>query len=172
MTGSGGWSCAAWSAPTSFSESCLKASCWACGKAWARAVARHAEGKNDAQALLAWDSPARTRLIGLLPVTSAMRALTLPLPALVAWQAYAPLTVPLLDRDAVDQAAAALIDAASEAGACGLLLPSITMDGPAAQALQRNDTSAARFEISHAAAAWPNQPAYVWAAALLSARGR
>lgn len=105
--------------------------------AWARAVARHAEGKSGARALLAWESPARARLIGLLPVTSAMRALTLPVPALVAWQAYAPLTVPLLDRDAADQAASALIDAASAVGACGLLLPSIATEGAAAQALQR-----------------------------------
>ena len=105
--------------------------------AWARAVARHADGKSGAQALLAWDSPARARLIGLLPVTSALRALTLPVPALVAWQAYAPLTVPLLDRDALDQAASTLIDAASAAGACGVLLPSITTEGAAAQALRR-----------------------------------
>lgn len=117
--------------------------------AWARAVVRHAEGKNDAKALLAWDSPARTRLIGLLPVVSAFRALTLPIPALVAWQAYAPLTVPLLDRDAADPAAAALLDAASAAGACGLLLPSVTTDGPAAKALQRAARGPAMLSHQH-----------------------
>jgi sugar lactone lactonase YvrE len=40
----------------------------------------------------------------------------------------------------------------------------------AVQSLQHNDTSAARFEISHAATAWPNQPAYLWADALLAVR--
>ena len=117
--------------------------------AWARAVARHAEGKSGAQALLAWDSPARARLIGLLPVVSAFRALTLPVPALVAWQAYAPLTVPLLDRDAVDQAAATLLDAASAAGACGVLLPSVTTEGVAAQALQRAARGARMLSHQH-----------------------
>src|SRR5258708_8719268 len=47
--------------------------------AWARAVARHAEGKSGAQALLARDAPARTRLIALLPLLSPCRALRLPI---------------------------------------------------------------------------------------------
>lgn len=36
--------------------------------------------------------------------------------------------------------------------------------------LQQRDTAAARRDIEHAAAAWPIQPAYVWAAAVLAAR--
>jgi hypothetical protein len=104
--------------------------------AWASAVARHAEGKSGARALLAWDGPARTRLIGLLPVTSAWRALRLPIPALVAWQAYAPLTTPLIDRDMPDVAARALLAAANNAGAMALLLPSLADEGPAARALR------------------------------------
>jgi CelD/BcsL family acetyltransferase involved in cellulose biosynthesis len=103
--------------------------------AWARAVTRHAEGKSGAQALLAWDTPARTRLIGLLPVVSAWRALRIPIPVLVAWQAYAPLTTPLLDRDRADTAARELIAAAGEAGAMALLLPMLA-EGPAASALR------------------------------------
>jgi len=104
--------------------------------AWASAVARHAEGKSGARALLAWDGPARTRLIGLLPVMSAWRALRLPIPALVAWQAYAPLTTPLIDRDMPDVAARALLAAANKAGAMALLLPSLADEGPAARALR------------------------------------
>src|SRR6202171_3969760 len=85
--------------------------------AWARAVARHAEGKSGARALVWWDAPPRTRLIGLLPVVSAWRALRIPIPVLVAWQAYAPLTTPLFDRDRADTAARRLIAAAAKAGA-------------------------------------------------------
>ena len=36
--------------------------------------------------------------------------------------------------------------------------------------LQRHDTAAARDDIARAAAAWPVQPAYLWASAVLSAR--
>jgi CelD/BcsL family acetyltransferase involved in cellulose biosynthesis len=104
--------------------------------AWARAVARHAEGKSGARALLAWDTPARTRLIGLLPVVSAWRALRLPIPVLVAWQAYVPLTTPLFDRDRAGLAARGLIAAAAEAGAMALLLPMLAEEGPAASALR------------------------------------
>lgn len=104
--------------------------------AWARAVARHAEGRSGARVLLAWDSPARTRLIGLLPVVSAWRALKLPIPVFVAWQAYSPLTTPLIDRDKPDIAARALLLAAKKAGAMALLLPAMTDEGPAANALR------------------------------------
>lgn len=104
--------------------------------AWASAVARHAEGKSGACALIAWSGPARTKLIGFLPVISAWRALRLPIPVLVAWQAYGPLTTPLLDRDETDAAARALIAAAADAGAFALLLPALTGTGPAASALR------------------------------------
>jgi CelD/BcsL family acetyltransferase involved in cellulose biosynthesis len=104
--------------------------------AWARAVAHHAEGKSGARALLAWDGPARTRLIGLLPVVSAWRALRIPIPVFVAWQAYAPLTTPLLDRDMTDAAARGVVAAAAKAGAWALLLPMLAEEGPAASALR------------------------------------
>ena len=104
--------------------------------AWARAVARRDGDQTNVRALLAWDSPARTRLIGLLPVVPAWRTLYLPLPVLVAWQAYSPLTVPLLDRDMTDVAARALIAAARKAGALALLLPALADEGPAAAALR------------------------------------
>jgi CelD/BcsL family acetyltransferase involved in cellulose biosynthesis len=105
--------------------------------AWARAAARYAEGRSGARALLVWDAPARTRLIGLLPVVSAWRALRIPIPVFVAWQAYGPLTTPLLDRDMADAAARGLIAAAAKAGAMALLLPMLAEQGPAASALRR-----------------------------------
>ena len=105
--------------------------------AWARAVSRHAEGKSGAKALLAWSDSSRSKLIGLLPVVSAWRALKLPIPVLVAWEGYARLTTPLIDRAMLDEGARGLVAAAREAGAYALMLPAITSDGPAAVALRR-----------------------------------
>ena len=102
---------------------------------WARAVSAHARGRGDAKALLVWDSPEQKTLIGLLPVVSAWRALKLPIPVFVAWQAYAPLTTPLLDRDAAEQAAGGLLDAAQLAGAGAILFQNLAQDGPAAAAI-------------------------------------
>lgn len=104
---------------------------------WARAVARHARGHSGAKALLVWDNARRDRLIGLLPVVSAWRALKLPVPVFVAWQAYAPLTVPLLDRNETDNAARGLISAAAEAGASALLLPYLPANSAVATAFRR-----------------------------------
>ena len=105
--------------------------------AWARAVSAHARGRGGAKALLVWDGPEQKTLIGMLPVVSAWRALKLPVPVLVAWQAYAPLTTPLLDRDAAEQAAGGLLDAARLAGAGAILFPNLAQDGPAAAAIAR-----------------------------------
>ncbi|NWG24177.1 MAG: GNAT family N-acetyltransferase [Pseudorhodoplanes sp.] len=102
---------------------------------WAKAVAAHADGRTDPQVLLAWDGRGRNRLIGLLPVVSSWRAFRLPLPLMVAWHAYAPLATPLLDRADPSRAWSALLDAAEDAGARALLLPSMSADGPAAHAL-------------------------------------
>ncbi|HVT56274.1 MAG TPA: GNAT family N-acetyltransferase [Xanthobacteraceae bacterium] len=105
--------------------------------AWMRAVSRHARDYRDAKVLLAWDGPAKKRLLGLMPVWTAWRALKLPLPAFIAWQAYAPLRTPLLDREMADAAAHGLIDAAIGAGAEALYLPLQTMDGMALRVLRR-----------------------------------
>jgi len=72
-----------------------------------------------------------------MPVWTAWRALELPLPAFVAWQGYAPLRTPLLDREMTDAAAHGLIDAAIEAGAEALFLPLQTTDGLALRAMRR-----------------------------------
>jgi CelD/BcsL family acetyltransferase involved in cellulose biosynthesis len=102
---------------------------------WALSVSRHARGRNDALALTAFDHAARDRLTGLMPVRWASRALSLPVPLLVSWNAYAPFSVPLLDRDCAVEAAGALLDAARAAGAHGLLLQTIATGGPAYAAL-------------------------------------
>jgi CelD/BcsL family acetyltransferase involved in cellulose biosynthesis len=103
--------------------------------AWARAVSAHGRGHAHARALLVWNGAERERLIGLLPVVSAWRALKLPVPVLVAWGAYAPLTTPLLDREAVGEATAGLLDAARLAGAAAILFPNLAQGGPAATAI-------------------------------------
>ena len=64
---------------------------------------------------------------------------------LVAWQAGAPLTAPLLDRDAAHAAARRLIEAAARAGASAILFPLLTTDSAAAQALRR---AAAEFGLA------------------------
>jgi CelD/BcsL family acetyltransferase involved in cellulose biosynthesis len=104
---------------------------------WALAVTRHIPGDEKISALLAWDSPAKKKLIGFLPVTSTWRALKLPLPVLVTWHGYAPLSVPLLDKDAAEEAAEGLLQAAREAGAFALLVSVLSEQGPAAQALRK-----------------------------------
>jgi CelD/BcsL family acetyltransferase involved in cellulose biosynthesis len=114
---------------------------------WALAVTRHVPGDENIQALLAWDSPAKRKLIGFLPVTSTWRALKLPLPALVTWHGYAPLATPLLDKEAAVEAASGLLQAARDAGAYALLF-SILTEGPAAEAFKAalaNDARAPRI---------------------------
>ena len=103
---------------------------------WALAVTRNIPGDENINALLAWDSPAKMKLIGFLPVTSTWRALKLPLPVLVTWHGYAPLATPLLDKDHAVEAASGLLKAAEEAGAHALLISILADRGPAADAFR------------------------------------
>jgi CelD/BcsL family acetyltransferase involved in cellulose biosynthesis len=103
---------------------------------WALAVTKRVPGDENIKALLAWDSPARKKLIGFLPVTSTWRAMKLPLPVLVTWHGYAPLSVPLLDKDCAVEAASGLLKAADEAGAQALLISILAERGPAAEAFR------------------------------------
>jgi CelD/BcsL family acetyltransferase involved in cellulose biosynthesis len=102
---------------------------------WALAVANHARGRADAFALAADDTSAPGRLTGLMPVRWASRALSLPVPLLVSWNAYAPFSVPLLDRDCAVESAGALVEAAVASGARALLLQTTGTGGPAFAAL-------------------------------------
>ena len=71
---------------------------------------------------------------GILPLTTAWRALRLPVPALVLAQPYMPLGTPLIGRGDPVRAAGNLIDAARETGAAMIALGAMTLDGPVAQA--------------------------------------
>ena len=102
---------------------------------WAIPVSRHARGRSGALALTAFDRAAPDRLTGLMPVRWARRALSLPVPLLVSWNAYAPFAAPLLDRDCAIDAASALLDAARTAGARALLLQHIPTGGAAYAAI-------------------------------------
>lgn len=96
-------------------------------------AAAHAHNGAGAQALAAYSG---SRLTGLLPVTTAARALRLPIPALVSTQPYNSLTTPLLDGRDATRAAGGLLDAAAASGARLLLLQMVAMEGPAFEALQ------------------------------------
>jgi hypothetical protein len=102
---------------------------------WALPVAELARGRGDALALTAFDPMTPDRLTGLMPVRWASRALSLPVPLLVSWNAYAPFSVPLLDRDCTGDAAGALIDSARATGARAILLQTIATGGAAYAAL-------------------------------------
>ena len=96
---------------------------------WALAVDATARGRSDLAALCAHDD--QGALIAVLPVISARRALRLPLPLLVAAEAYGTLQTPLLDRDGAVDAASRLIAEALRTGAHALLLRDIPLSGAA-----------------------------------------
>jgi Acetyltransferase (GNAT) domain len=116
--------------------------------AWELAVNASARGRTGVCALSAWqeapsnelapsqpepDQPAR--LIGLLPVVSLWRACKIPLPALVSAHPYGTLCTPSIDRDAVEDAAADLIESARRAGSHALILREVALDGPVMRAI-------------------------------------
>jgi CelD/BcsL family acetyltransferase involved in cellulose biosynthesis len=84
---------------------------------WCLAAAQGARVYAGARALLVWQGE---RLIGLLPVVSAWQTIRLPLPVLYAWQAYGPLTMPLIDPQSAPDAWRGLRAAAAMAGARAL----------------------------------------------------
>ncbi len=94
--------------------------------------AAHAQHGGGAQALVAYSGG---RLVGLLPVMSASRAVKLPIPALISTQPYNSLTTPLLDKQYAERAAGDLIEAAAASGASLLVLQMAAMEGPAFDAL-------------------------------------
>lgn len=94
---------------------------------WARQANATARVTRGARALLAWQGEGRGRLIGLLPVVSAWRAVRLPLPVLFAWQGYGPLTMPLVDRRFAPEAWRKLRAAARAQGARAVCLPFVDM---------------------------------------------
>lgn len=120
---------------------------------WELAVNASAPGRTGAAALSAHDG---IRLIGLMPVVPLWRSHKIPLPALVSAHPYGTLCTPPLDRDSGEAAAAALMQAARDAGAHALLLREVALDGPALrtfQALLRGEGLQARVLRWHLRAA-------------------
>jgi CelD/BcsL family acetyltransferase involved in cellulose biosynthesis len=68
---------------------------------------------------------------------SCARAFGLPLPALVSADNYSALCTPLIDADASEAAVIQLLDQARQAGAHGLVLREIPIEGPALAAFAR-----------------------------------
>ncbi|WP_407181445.1 GNAT family N-acetyltransferase [Bradyrhizobium sp. STM 3562] len=102
---------------------------------WGLAVNASAPSRTGASALAAWGNGPPMRLIGLMPVISLWRAFKIPLPALVSAHPYGTLCTPLIDRDAAAQAAAALLQAARQAGARALILREVSLEGAAMHVL-------------------------------------
>lgn len=106
--------------------------------AWELAVNAFASGRTGASALSARSDAApdgASRLIGLMPVVSMMRAYRIPLPALVSADPYGTLCTPPLDRDRAHDAATGLLRAARDAGAHALILRDVALDGATMKAL-------------------------------------
>ena len=137
---------------------CLPAFALAAGGGGASALVARREGK----------------LVGLVPVVSALRAFRLPLPVLVASQPYAPLTTPLLSAEDPVGAAEGLLDAARASGARVLALPVMPLDGVAgkalAEALSRRGVRPIHIEIHERAALDATQDAETYLRAGLSAK--
>jgi CelD/BcsL family acetyltransferase involved in cellulose biosynthesis len=76
-------------------------------------------------------------LIGVVPVVPLWRSHRIPLPALVTADPFRSLDTPLLDRDRAEQAVTRLMAQARDAGAHGLLLRYVVLDGVAVQAFTR-----------------------------------
>jgi CelD/BcsL family acetyltransferase involved in cellulose biosynthesis len=94
----------------------------------------------DAGAILVWSADPPRRLLGLFPVDIERRRYGLSPAVLTGWtHPYAPLGVPLVDRDAADAAIDAFLDHVSRDPALPkiLLLPFVPLDGPFAHALGR-----------------------------------
>jgi CelD/BcsL family acetyltransferase involved in cellulose biosynthesis len=106
--------------------------------AWELAVNAFASGRTGASALSARSDAGpdgASRLIGLMPVVSMMRAYRIPLPALVSAHPYGTLCTPPLDRDRAHDAATGLLRAARDAGAHALILRDVALDGATMKAL-------------------------------------
>jgi CelD/BcsL family acetyltransferase involved in cellulose biosynthesis len=92
-----------------------------------------------AGAVLVWSASAPRRLLGFFPARIATRRYGVRLPVLLGWtHAYAPLGVPLVEREAAEAVIAAwLAHLAADAELPGvLLLPFLPQDGPFAATLE------------------------------------
>ncbi|MGP9811602.1 GNAT family N-acetyltransferase [Rhodopseudomonas sp. NSM] len=102
---------------------------------WAMAANGDPRARAATRLLIAQDDAGA--LTGLLPVVSAWRAFRLPLPVLVSADPFRSLDTPLLDRDAAEHAATAMLARARATGARALLLRDVARDGDAARTFSR-----------------------------------
>ena len=94
---------------------------------WELAVDASARGRTGASVLSVWNDA--SKLIGLMPVISMWRAYKIPLPMLVSADPYGTLCTPLLDRDALEDAVAGILQQARQVGAHALMLRAVSLDG-------------------------------------------
>jgi CelD/BcsL family acetyltransferase involved in cellulose biosynthesis len=93
---------------------------------WELAVNATAPGRTGASAIAAWGSQG---MIGLMPVVSLRQATKIPLPALMSAHPYGTLCTPLIDREAAEDGASRLLQAAREGGAHAIVLREVALDG-------------------------------------------
>jgi len=112
----------------------------------------------DVGAMLVWSGTSPRRLLGFFPARIETRRYGIKLPVLVGWtHPFAPLGVPLVEREAAEPVIAAWLAYLSAAEALPglLLLPLLPADGPFAAALQailrRAQIPAADFNRHHRA---------------------
>ena len=101
---------------------------------WESAVDATARGRGKVSALTARDET--RRLIALLPVVSAWRALKISLPVLVSADPYGDLSTPLIDGGKPLEAARAMLDAALKSGARAIVLRHVAREGKAMHAIR------------------------------------
>ena len=131
----------------------------------------------DAGALLVWSGGAPRRLLGFFPGRIATRRYGLKLPVLLGWtHSYAPLGVPLVERQAAEPVICAwLAHLAADAKLPGLLLlPFLPAEGAFASALEavlrRTQTPSADFNRHRRALLVPNHDRARYVEAALGAR--
>jgi len=102
---------------------------------WELAVNASSPGRTDVRALTALADDGK--LIGLMPMVSALRAYQLPLPAFVTADAFPPLGTLLIDRDQADEAVSGLMQQARDNSAHALILRDTPIEGAVMQAFTR-----------------------------------
>jgi CelD/BcsL family acetyltransferase involved in cellulose biosynthesis len=89
----------------------------------------------DVAAVLVWSRSRETRLVGLFPIRTERHRYGLPWPITVGWiHPYAPLGVPLIDRETAEPVIGAFLDHAATRSSHAILLPMFPQQGALAAA--------------------------------------
>ncbi len=108
---------------------------------------------HDVEAILAWSTDTPRRLLGMFPFRRTARRYGVKFPLLLGWtHPFAPLGTPLVDRDAMVEVAAAVLDHVAGDAALPklLLLPLLPEAGPVAQALRAAADTRGGTHAAHA----------------------